>query len=362
MPPMHHTLRASQALIERTSRVVFSFDLASGHFIYLNPAFEKVFRKTRESAFHPTALLDMVHPQDLRDLKEKYRQVLEGANLVDVEFRIQLPDNTQRWLCVTPFLLEEEPGQRQIVGFADDISGSKQYSNYLKKFSDKKNAVLNILSHDLAGPLGMIESLSSHLQEDLQEGNTKDISKLIDLIRQSSRQGTRLIQEFLNQEFLESTHTDVIKNRIDIAERMRKVLEQYKETEAETRKSFRFSASSDSIYMALDDNKFMQCINNLISNAIKFTSDGGVITVSVEDEGDTVLFTVADNGVGIPAKYHDVLFEKFTSARRPGIKGEPSVGLGMSIIKTIVDWHQGEIWFESEENKGSTFYIRVPRK
>ena len=60
---------------------------------------------------------------------------------------------------------------------------------------------------------------------------------------------------------------------------------------------------------------------------------------------------VADSGIGIPAKYHENLFEKFTKARRSGVKGEVSVGLGMSMIKTIVEWHGGKIWFESEENK-----------
>jgi len=83
--------------------------------------------------------------------------------------------------------------------------------------------------------------------------------------------------------------------------------------------------------------------------------------VAVKERANTVLVTVADTGIGIPEKYHATLFEKFTRARRPGIKGEPSVGLGMSIIKTIVEWHKGKIWFESAENKGSTFYIELPK-
>lgn len=361
MQPMLTTFGASQALIERTSQIVFSYNIPSGEFNYLNPAFEQVFQKTRESASDLSSLLAMVHPEDLHNLEEKYLQVLEGEILKNVEFRILLADHSERWLCLTPFLLEEEPGQVQIVGFADDITPNKQYSNYLKRFSDKKNAVLNILSHDLAGPMAMIESLSSHLLDDLQDGKNKDISKLIEMIKQSSQQGTQLIQEFVSQEFLESTHTEVIKQRLDIVQRMKLVMAKYFQTEKETSKTYRFVASSDCIYVELDDNKFMQCINNLISNAIKFTPDGGVISVSVEEEKESVLFTVADNGIGIAAKYHDTLFEKFTNARRPGIKGEPSIGLGMSIIKTIVEWHKGQIWFESEESKGSTFYIRLPK-
>ncbi|MEX2593854.1 MAG: ATP-binding protein [Anditalea sp.] len=113
--------------------------------------------------------------------------------------------------------------------------------------------------------------------------------------------------------------------------------------------------------MEVDDYKFIQVINNLISNSIKFTHDGGVISVHIEEKKDHVLFKVADDGIGIPGVFHDRLFEKFTQARRPGLKGEPSTGLGMSIIKTIVDWHEGKIWFTSKENEGTTFYIELSK-
>ncbi|GAB3528580.1 hypothetical protein GCM10027443_06690 [Pontibacter brevis] len=360
--PLNSTFDACQALIERTSQIVFSYDVATGAFTYLNPAFEQVFKRKREMATDLPSLLAMVHPEDQQHVEDKCLQVLKGEVLKNIEFRIVLPNNTERWLCLTPYLLEEEPAKGKIVGFADDITPAKEHNNYLKKYSDKKNAVLNILSHDLAGPLALIESLSAMVEDELKQGNNKDISNIINLIRQSSQQGTQLIQEFMNQEFLESTTTDVIKKRVDIVKRIDRVMEEYKQNEKATGKTFRFVTSSDSVYMELDDNKFMQCLNNLISNAIKFSPDGGVITISVEEEAESVLFKVADNGIGIPAKFHDTLFNKFTNARRPGIKGEPSVGLGMSIIRTIVDWHQGEIWFESEENKGSTFYIRIPKK
>jgi len=301
----------------------------------------------------------MVSPDDQPYLEEKYADLLGGAILKDMEFRIELPGE-ERWLCLTPFLVEEA-GQQTIVGFAEDISAVKAYSIYTKKYTDKKNATLNILSHDLAGPLAMIQNLSSLLTEELQHKESEDINKLINLIGKTSKQGTRLIQEFITQEFLDSTNTDMFRQRVDIVKMTKNTVEEYQQSKKRINKVFELHTSSDSIFMELDENKFMQALNNLISNAIKFTPDGGAITVSVEEEEETVLFKVADNGVGIPEKYHATLFDKFTNARRPGIKGEPSVGLGMSIIKTIVEWHQGKIWFESEENKGSTFYISLPK-
>jgi len=101
-------------------------------------------------------------------------------------------------------------------------------------------------------------------------------------------------------------------------------------------------------------------INNLVSNAIKFTKDDGIIDISIKEDHHTVLISVSDIGIGIPQEHHNSLFDKFTPAGRTGLHGEVSNGLGMSIIKTIIEWHHGQIWFKSEENVGTTFYISLP--
>jgi len=187
------------------------------------------------------------------------------------------------------------------------------------------------------------------------------VHQVLHIIEKASRQGTKMLQEFMNQEFLESSQSDVIKRRFDLAALIKASLEEYRQTQELTGKIFHFQTNADTIFLELDDTKFMQVINNLISNAIKFTPDGGEITVTLAEKEDSVQIKVQDNGIGIPEKYHGILFDKFTKARRTGIKGEPSIGLGMSIIKTIVEWHRGKIWFESEENKGTIFYIEIPK-
>ncbi|MDB5120333.1 MAG: phosphate regulon sensor protein PhoR [Sphingobacteriales bacterium] len=105
----------------------------------------------------------------------------------------------------------------------------------------------------------------------------------------------------------------------------------------------------------------MQVINNLISNAIKFTADDGVIEVDIKDQQQTVMIAVRDNGIGISEDMHPYLFDRFTKAIRTGLRGEEPVGLGMSIIKTIIELHNGTIYFESKENEGSIFFIETPK-
>ena len=348
-----------QTLSERSEAVIFAYDIAAKRFTYLNPAFERIWRKTRKPIMNnPDVLFKTIHPEDKPYVRAAYQELLEGTLLCDLEFRIKLRNHTERWICVKP-MLQEEPAL--IMGYANDITEQKEYNNYLKKFSDKKNAVLNILSHDLAGPLGNIQNLSNMLADDLKNGQNEELQNVISIIQRSSKHGMQLIQEFIKQEFLEATGTEVIKRRVDMVAAIREFIEEYQQTQQITGKTFHYLPATETLYLELDDNKFMQALNNLISNAIKFTPDGGEITVSLEEKEGTVLIKVADTGIGIPGKYHATLFDKFTRARRPGIKGEPSVGLGMSIIKTIVEWHQGHIWFQSQENKGTTFFIEIPK-
>lgn len=335
--------------------MIFSFEVASQRLSYLNPAFEEVWSQTRRSAVdNPQGLLETVHPEDLAYVRKIYRNVLNGRIIKDAEFRIRTHGGRERWVCVCPHLSEDHS---YVMGYVSDVTAQKHYNDTLKKYSDKKNSILNILSHDLAGPLGMIHSLSQMLGDGKEEG----AREIIGIIEKSSRQGVQLIQDFIKQEFLESSEVKLIRRRVDLAQAIRESMEEYLATQQLTGKTFRLHASGEPVFLEVDDNKFMQVINNLISNAIKFTPDGGQITVALEDKGETVLVTVADTGVGIPERYHATLFDKFTRARRPGIKGEPSVGLGMSIIKTIVEWHGGRIWFKSAEGKGSTFFIELPR-
>ena len=126
-------------------------------------------------------------------------------------------------------------------------------------------------------------------------------------------------------------------------------------------KQFSVETNREKIYVDLDEDKFFQVINNLISNALKFTHDQGKISIRLHEEELCVLISVIDDGIGIPEEHHKDLFQEYTPARRKGLKGEQSHGLGMSIIKTIVEWHQGTIWFQSTVNKGTTFFIKIPK-
>jgi two-component system sensor histidine kinase VicK len=228
----------------------------------------------------------------------------------------------------------------------------------VEKYANKKNSILNMLAHDLRGPLGVVNAVTQILDKEM---NDPHLTKRTQTISRIIKQAIDLITNLTDREFLETMEVELARKRIDIATKAAEYIEECRRSEGPAKRSFNFSSSNPTIYLDLDEAKFMQIFNNLITNALKFTKDQGTISLSIEERTDSVLFIFSDDGIGIPEELHSELFEKFTSARRKGLHGEPSIGLGLSIVKTIVEWHKGKIWFESKENSGTTFYIEIPK-
>lgn len=347
-------------LLERDERIYFAFNLAQQHFEYLSPSFESFFGMV-EKQVCPDELFVMVHAGDRNFLRALYLELKPGEFKKDIDFRITIPNQKEYTLRVQMLLEETENFGRMLTGYAEDITAVKMYEQTAEDLSNKKNAILNILSHDLTGPLGSIQHFTYILNKKTKSLKDDQLETVISSIEKISKRSIQMIQEFIKMEFIESAGVDLIKKRVNIVESLEPFIREYQASQHQIKKTFLFEPASSHIYVEIDQNKFMQVINNLISNSIKFTPDGGTITLSVQEKDDKVLISISDDGIGIPEKFHSSLFEKFSTARRSGLKGEPSVGLGMSIIKTIVEWHRGNIWFESKEDEGTTFYIEIDR-
>ncbi|QHL86676.1 PAS domain-containing protein [Nibribacter ruber] len=350
-------------LAQKSNKLIFCFDAATGSFLYLNSSFETTWSLTSQQIqARPGQLLDSVHPEDLDFLEREFERLLSGETIDEVDFRILLPNQIEKCLHLSAVLLPGDGQQQLVAGIAEDVTSQRDNIRNLQKFAAKKNSILEILAHDLAGPLASIQSLSGSLSESFKGKAKEEDAHMAQLIYKTSVRSIQMIRDFVKQEFLESSNAGMMKVRLNLAEKIQEVVEQYQEGERNIKKYFSYSCASPQVYISLDQNKFMQVINNLISNSIKFSKDDAHIDITLSEQEDRVLVEVKDDGIGIPEEYHEELFDKFTRARRNGLKGEPSVGLGMSLIKTIVEWHGGRIWFTSQENAGTTFFIELPKE
>ncbi|WP_210465692.1 sensor histidine kinase [Rufibacter roseolus] len=353
------------ALLERTAetfnQAYFIYHLGNHQVLYLNLAFSRIFGISREDTLlDASQLLQQVHPDDHDFLLEQYHKLLAKGSQKGIEVRLTLPGEDLKWVCLSATVLEEA-GERFLCGYAEDVTLRKEYQNNILKFNSKKNSTLEILSHDLAAPFQNIQGMMDMLETELEAASPATV-ELMEYIKENAKKGSDMIRDFVDNEFLESSQVVLHKERVNITQRLAIMMDNYQHLGgALLEKNFVAQLPSEPVYVYLDVMKFMQAINNLVSNAIKFTKDTGTITTTLEDRDDTVLIKISDDGIGIPKDLQPILFDKFTKARREGLHGEKSVGLGMSIIKNIVELHKGKIWFESQEGQGSTFFVEVPK-
>lgn len=204
---------------KQADQILFAFDIAAERFLYLNPAFERLLKISVDDAIQkPASLLDLIHPEDKEHVIDAYKNIKEAARKKDLEFRVFLSDNEQRWLSLHPYLIDGEQGSVVVVGLAVDISKQKDSANVMKKFASKKNSILEILSHDLAGPLTKIKGATSLLAEEAQQHNNPNLDKLVRMIEETSERSIRLIREFVKHEFIQSKNSSLVKERENIVE------------------------------------------------------------------------------------------------------------------------------------------------
>lgn len=338
------------------------YNAKAGKLEYIGAAFQKIWSKPASAYYDkPSLLLDSIHPEDKAYVLEFLSQIYSTRKTGTIEFRILLDEQTKKYILLKVLPLSNPAQQQLFVGIATDITIIKSNILYAEKINARKNSTLEVLAHDLKTPLGMINMMAQAIQQHAKNTPEDAIGNYLQVIQKLCERNISLIRDLVNQEFLESTQVDLRKERADIVFGITDVIENYRKSSDIILKQFKISSSAKKIYLQFDTLKLMQVFNNLISNAIKFTYDNGMIEVDITEKEKSVLVTVRDNGIGIPLEFHDVLFEKFTPARRTGLKGEKPVGLGMSIIKTIVELHGGKISFESQVDAGSTFYITIPK-
>ena len=347
---------------DQSNDVYFEYNVTEARFSYISPAFENVWGIDRNLILSsPEYLLNTVHPEDRSHVVDCYLDFKESAVEKKCQFRILLDDNADKYIRVSLYPIAAQGQNNLIAGIAEDVTVVQRNILYTEKINARKNSTLEILAHDLKGPLGTISMMASSIQREMQLEGKEHVLDAIKYIQDMCSRNIALIRNLLNQEFLESTEVELRKERADLVWEIQDVIDNYKRSEENIAKTFVLNTTDEKLYVRIDSLKLMQVINNLISNAIKFTPDNGVIEVDIRDQQHTVLIIISDNGIGIPTEMQPYLFDRFTKARRRGLRGEEPVGLGMSIIKTLIELHGGKITFESEEGIGSRFFIEIPK-
>ena len=171
---------------------------------------------------------------------------------------------------------------------------------------------------------------------------------------------TDLVDTLLNISRLEMGTFTIDPGVVDVVVMANDVLEELQLDIAKKCLDIVKNVSQERVDMVADPKLLRIVFQNLLSNAVKYTQEGGTILVTIEQQEDEYLFSVSDTGFGIPKKDQPLIFNKLFRADNAKQQGVEGTGLGLYITKTIVEKSGGKIWFESEENKGTTFLITFP--
>ncbi len=242
------------------------------------------------------------------------------------------------------------------LDFITDIENRKKTEEQLLKQDQSKNAILNIVAHDLRTPVIGITNLARLL---LKQEDSVDKQNYLQLMEDSGNHVLSIILDLLDMASLEQDLLSLNLEATELNAFIKHCIKIHQIQSQEKMIQIHFKSSIEKIYHDINQDRMTRVLSNLLSNAIKFSYENGHIEIFLYREKTKTVIQVKDHGIGIPKEIHEFLFDKFGSGRRVGTKGEKTIGLGLSIAKEIIDKHQGKIRVESEENKGTSFYIEL---
>ena len=246
-----------------------------------------------------------------------------------------------------------------------DLSKLKKLQDELNDLKSSKNSArddfLPILVHELRSPLSVIRGAADLLIKSTDELSVVQIQTLLNQIKNSSTTLLTMVGSILDVSKMENGKFEINKTFSDINSVLNEECSYFDPLTKIKKLIIQCMVDKDIPNFSFDIERVKQVLNNLISNAIKFSSEGAVITVTSKKTGSDCVVYVSDLGVGIPEHEKNFLFQKFFQAsNQNGV--QKGTGLGLFISKGIVEAHGGKIWFENNSPQGSKFCFSIPIK
>ncbi len=254
--------------------------------------------------------------------------------------------------------------EKRITPSTNDEIGdlTEDFNTMLRELGEldvMKSRFLASITHDLKSPIGRVRGNIANLQDELLGPVTDGQSELLDMMSKDVDKLSRLIHDILDLQKMKAgafkldiTETDLKPFILDILEQHAQVL-----IEKGIELGIKLDIENKTIY--LDRKQIERVFDNLVSNAIKYTQAGGKIIIEAYPENNNVLFRIIDTGVGIPQDHLEHVFDEFYQAGQK-VKGVKGTGLGLTIVKQIVEAHAGKIWVESLPKVGTVFAFKLP--
>ncbi|WP_086347306.1 cell wall metabolism sensor histidine kinase WalK [Candidatus Enterococcus clewellii] len=294
---------------------------------------------------------------ELLDIDEDYtlRKLLEEPDELLID-RSQSDEEADQMILKVDFaMIRRESGFiTGLVCVMHDVTEQE------KNERERREFVSNV-SHELRTPL---TSMRSYI-EALNEGAWQNPEVAPDFLRvtlEETDRMIRMINDLLNLSRMDSGNSELQLEYVNFNELINFVLDRFDMMVENNDKKFtiRREFTKRDLWVELDPDKIIQVLDNIMNNAIKYSPDGGEIICRLLETHSNVVFSITDNGLGIPKKDVNKVFERFYRVDKARARAQGGTGLGLAISKEVIKAHNGSIWVESTEGQGSTFYISLP--
>ena len=337
-----------------------------GCIIKANDSWEKVlgWSKAEIKAMHYS---DLIHPDDISILELLYDPNYIVEEIKYLTIRLLCKDNTYKWIELS---LKYVKDKNVFMSTGIDVTSRKEVEVEKKKLEEAihlesiRNEFFGNISHEFKTPLNIILGIVQLIDKNIELDNiTKEnLIRHVDIMKQNSYRLLRLVNNLIDISRIDIGYYNLQPSNYNIVKVIEDITLSIAEYVKHKKINLIFNTDVEEITLACDPDKIERVMLNLLSNAIKYTDDNGDIYVSLNKVNEDVVVSVKDSGVGIPNDKLELIFDRFGQANDILSRRCEGSGIGLSIVKSIVEMHGGKIEVFSEIGKGSEFVFNIPIK
>jgi two-component system CheB/CheR fusion protein len=354
---LHDRDRQLQGILDHSPAFMYVKDL-EGRYLLVNRQSRRVLGAKPQDVigktnydFFPRSVADRIEAHD--------RHVASTGKKLEVEEVIPKQGRGLTYLFIKYPLRDEAGRIFAVAGISTNITRHKLAQRKAGEALKQRDRFLATLSHELRNPLAAVRNGVEVLS--LYRSDQPHVQTACEAVRSQTAQMTRIIDDLLDISRITQGKIELRKDIVDLNHVARNAIEAVRSIVSEHDHRLSIEIPDNPLYVEGDAARLQQIQTNLLVNAVKYTPDGGTITFSLSREGDTALLRVRDTGIGLSQELLSRAFEPFVQAEGGVGRSEGGMGIGLTLVRTFVDLHGGEVKVESAgKGKGTEFFVRLP--